>query len=356
MYSFFVSFLRSIAALLVPCGMLATLILPRAHGVVEYGVLPREGEPHRPTWMVAKGLPFIIVRPSGRIAMASRSARRLFALRSGVGGNLLSLTSGTEAQEAVRRAIGSPFERTEHFRVAFPGTAGEERFYRMESAPMAEEDATGIVLRDMTPSAGEPAHHADSRVVEAATSMAGPLSVLSGWLETTHEPGATLSHAALRAMERQVARLRELSAELGEKRADRSLLVDSFDLVPVVQRAADKLVARMVETGSRLELSYGETPFMLRGDASLWQQLVGELLASALREPVARRLNLSAEHHGAQVVIDIASDGPAAWGTAADGKRNRFELVQAAVRALHGELLDVEPGSLGTRYRLTFPA
>ncbi len=354
MYACFVRSLRSIAAMLVPCGMLATLVLPRAHGEVG-NASPQPGQKH-PALLVAEGLPFIIIRSSGRIAMASRSARRLFALRSGVGGNLLSLTAGSEAQEAIRRAIGSPFERTEYFRVAFPGTGGEQRLYRMESAPMAEGDATGVVLRDITHSSGEAYPCSDARVVEAASSMAGPLSVLSGWLETVRESGATLSPAALRAMERQVARLRELAAELGEEQADNSLLCGSFDLASVVQRAADKLVPRMVETGSRLELSYAETPFMLRGDTSLWQQFIGELLASALREPAARRLSLSAEYQAAKVIVEIASDGPCAWEAASDGSRSRFDLVQSAIRAQHGELQWGELGSSGSLYRLTFPA
>ncbi len=354
MYSLLVGSLRSVAALLVPCGMLATLVLPRAHGEVDGGA-PQPGRQH-PSMLVAEGLPFIIIRPSGRIAMASRSARRLFALRSGSGGNLLSLTAGTEAQEALRRALHSPFERTEYFRVAFPGVAGAPRLYRMESAPMAEGDATGIVLREVTHCPGEMLPDTDSRVAEAASSMAGPLSVLSGWLETASELGTTLSPAALRAMERQVARLKELTAELGEESVDCALLLGSFDLAPVVQRAADQLTPRMVETGSRLELSYGETPFILRGDATLWQQLVGELLASTLREPAARRLMLSAERHGEQVLVDIVSDGPAVWDTTDEGSRKRLECVQAAVRAQHGELVHDAASPHGTHYRLVFPS
>ncbi len=356
MYPLYISALRAVVSVLVPCGMLATLVLPRAHGEAGGVPLQQGRKHHAPTMLVAEGLPFIIIRPSGRIAMASRSARRLFALRSGVGGNLLSLTSGTEAHEALRRALASPFERTEYFRMAFPGSEGEPRLYRMESAPMAEADATGIVLRDVTHSAEDHAPTVDARMAEAASSMAGPLSVLSGWLETASEPGATLSPSALRAMERQVARLRELSAGLSEESADSSLLLGSFELAPVVQRAADQLAARMVETGSRLELSYGETPFMLRGDAALWQQLVGELLGSILRAPGARQLSLSAVYHGQQAVIDIASDGPASWDAPDSSGRSRLELVYTAVRAQRGEMEYDAAQPHGTRYRLIFPA
>ncbi len=353
MSCFLAGFLRCVAGVLVPCGIIATLVLPRAYGEAGHGA-PHHGADYS-ALLVAEGLPFIIIRPNGRIAMASRSARRLFALRAGSCGNLLSLTAGTEAQEAIRRALSSPFERTEYFRVAFPGTEGEERLYRMESAPMSEGNATGIVLRELSRSAEETHPGVDARMAEAATSMAGPLSVLSGWLETAHEPGASLTPSALRAMERQVARLRELSAGLEAEASESSLLLGSFELAPVVQRAADQLAPRMVETGSRLELSYGESPFMLRGEPTLWRQIVGELLASTLHEPVARQLRLTAEHCGQQVVVTIASDGPAFWDEAPEGGRSHLELVRAAVRAQHGELEDEATAPHGTRYRLIFP-
>ncbi len=354
MYSYIVGSLRAIAAILVPCGMLATLVLPRAHG--EMGSrTPHHGQDYS-AMLVGEGLPFIIIRPSGRIAMVSRSARRLFALRSGVGGNMLSLTAGTDANEAFRRAVNSPFERTEYVRIAFPGTGGEERLYCMESTPMAEGNATGVVLREVTAESTAPSQNVDARMAAAASSMAGPLSVLSGWLETASEPGATLSPSALQAMGRQVERLKELSAVLGEEQADSSLLLGTFDLVPVVQRAADRLAARMVETGSRLELNYAENPLLLRGDASLWQQLVGELLASTLSEPVARKLRLCAGYNKGQLVVDITSDGPAVWKPATEGTRSRLELVQAAVRAQHGELVYSGDTQHATHYRLSFPA
>ncbi len=353
MFACFIGSLRAVASILVPCGLLATLVLPRAHGEVARGESPQG--PRHPSMLVAEGLPFVIIRPSGRIAMASRSARRLFALRSGTGGNLLSLSAGTEAYDAFRRALHFPFERTEYFRVAFPGSDGVPRLYRMESTPMAEGNATGIVLREVMPSAEVGAQGLDSRVAEAATSMAGPLSVLSGWLEVANEPGATLSPAALRAMERQVVRLRELSEELSGELVNSPLLLGSIDLVAVVQRAADCLVARLLESGSRLELSYSQMPFLLRGDASLWRQIVGELLGSALHGAESRQLRLRAEYCGEQAVVDIASDGPAFWDATPEGCRSRLELVQALVRAQNGEL-ECELGSpYATRYRLTFP-
>ncbi len=352
MYACFLTSLRAVVSVLVPCSMLASLVLPRAHGVV-WGGVPPQGKGRTPSLLVAEGLPFIIIRPGGRIAMASRSARRLFALRAGAGGNLLSLTADTDAHEAFRRALASPFERTEYFRVAFPGAAGEARLYRMESAPMAEGDAVGIVLRDETQSASPLQVNAAARVAEAATSMAGPLAVLSGWLETAREPGVTLSPAALRAMERQVARLRDLSSGLRAQDTSSPLRLDSFELAPAVQRAADVHAARMVETGSRLELNYAETPLPLRGDESLLQQLVGELLASTLYEPSPRRLSLTAVRCGQQVVIDIASDGPPLRSVES---RRQFELLQAAARVQQGELECGTATSQGTLYRLTFPA
>ncbi len=352
MHPYLAGSLRCLAAILVPCGILSTLALPRAFG----GVSGEASGPGHPPMLLAEGLPFIIIRPGGRIAMASRCARRLFALRSGVGGNLLSMTAGTEAQEPLRRALYSPFERVEHFRVAFPGAEGEPRLYRMESTPMAEGDAVGIVLREVTPGAGEAPPRADSRALAAASSMAGPLSVLSGWLETVREAGTTLTPSALRAMERQVARLRELSAGLEEEQGESSLLLGCFELAPVVQHAADGHAARMVETGSRLELSYGETPFILRGDSALWQQLVGELLASTLAGNEPRQLSFNAERCGQQVVVTITSDGPATWEGASAGNGSRLELVQAAVRAQHGEFEYTDTPGNGTHYRLTFPA
>ncbi len=352
MYRFFASSLRAVAAILVPCGILATLTLPRAHGGVG-GAVPVHRQDYSAA-LLAKGLPFVIIRPNGRIAMASRSARRLFGLGLS-GGNLLNLTAGTEAQEALRRAIHSPFERMEYIRVAFPGCEEGQRLYRMESTPMAEAEATGIVLRDVTDVAHEVSPTAHARMAAAASSMAGPISVLSGWLETAQETGTTLTPIALRAMERQVELLKELTAGMGAEQGNSSLLLGDIDLVPIIQQAADCLATRMIETGSQLELNYAETPFLLRGDASLWKQLVGHLLASMLRWPDARQLRLTAERHGHEAVIEIVSDGPASWETTPGG-RSRLELVHAAVRAQHGEFAyDTTPGS-GTCYRLTFPA
>ncbi len=362
MSPFPLKFLRqSVALLRLPSAFLCAL------GLLFFGLFflfasmsgkPREGCGSF-ACLLAEGLPLLVVRPNGRIAMASRSARRLLGLAGG-GGNILSLAGG-QALEALRRALRHPFERTESFSAAFPGTGGVERLYRMESSPVGDGDtSTGIVLRDITnvpPHA--PAALEAAGMAVTASSMAGPLSVLSGWLETAQETEAVMSPVVVRAMVRQVELLKGIAAELCVKpeAASARLLTRSFDLVMVVQGAADALASRMLETGSCLELSYSEAPFMLSGDALLWQQMAGELLGSALRQPGARRLRLAAERRPQSVVVRIESDGPSYWDSApavASG-RNRFELLCAAIRALHGEFEYELDGPMGSRYHLTFP-
>ncbi len=344
MKAFLMSALRNLAAMLAACFLLAAALgLPGG----DQGAL----------LLLAEGFPFILIRPNGRIVMASRSARRLFGLAEDGGGNILSLTAGTPAHDALRRSLRNPFERRECFRACFPGSGGETRLYRMESSPMGEGEGAGIVLRDITRAAGgTPATFEVARMAATARSMAGPLTVLAGWLETAQETAAVLSPPVLRAMGRQVELLKGISAELSAQRPDPSshLLLGEFDLTRVAQDAADSLAARMLETGSRLEFHYSETPFLLRGDSMLWQQLAGELLGSTLALGGARRLRFSATRSPQHAVIEISSDGPAAWATA-QGGGSRLELVRAAVRAQRGEFTCEPTHSDGARYRLTFP-
>ena len=222
---------------------------------------------------------------------------------------------------------------------------------------MGEGEATGIVLKDITnvpPSA--PAALDVVRMAVTAESMAGPLSVLSGWLETARETRTAFSPVVLRAMQRQVEQLKRTSAELGAEKRDASslLLMGDFDLAPVVQEAADILAPRMLETCSQLQFHYSEKPFMMRGDTLLWQHLVGELLESTLRLPGKRQLRFSAERWPQHVTIEIESDGEAAWETP-HGGRSHLERVGAAIRAQHGDFEYELHSPCGSRYRLTFP-
>ncbi len=344
----FFSALRLLVAFLLLCGVAAATSVPRSTAVG--WSFPQK--PLHSFRLLAEGLPFVIIRPSGRIVMASRSARRLLGLGT-EGGNLLTLTEGTDAHAAIRRAVNHPFERMETFCIAFPGTEGEERRYRMDTSPMGGGGATGIILKDITNATPYTRAALNvARMAVTAGSMAGPLSVLSGWLETAQETEEVLSPAVLRAMGRQVALLKKISAELGAEQggAPSHLLLGEFDLLPIVQDAADELAARMVKTGSHLEFHYSETPFIVHGDSLLWQQLTGELLGSTLLGDEARRLRFTAERMPTQLVIEIESDGPARWEMP-----RRLELVRSAVRAQHGEFACEELAPQGVRYTLRFP-
>lgn len=307
--------------------------------------------------LLSQTLPFVVMRPNGRVTLASRAARRLFGLGEEESVNLLKRVEGSPAAAAFYRACRYPFERSETFSASFPGTGGQRRLFRMESSPMGGGSGlTGVALHDLT--AEESPVHARlrDRMHAAASSMENPLTVLSGWLEMLAQEAVSPEtlRRALPAMERQLDTLHAVARGLTQVSEAGCVLLGEFDLAPVVQDAADALAPRMVESGSSLELSYSETPFLLHGDSWLWLQMTEALLGSVLPQGETRHLSFTATRSFRRTVIELASDGPSCWSRR--GEARELSLVRAAVRAQRGEFV-CETRSRGIHcYRLTFPA
>ncbi len=334
-------------------------------------------------FLEALGVPFLLVRSSGRLVMCNGEAARLLGVDANQSINLLRVL----AQE-------SPFRKVVADAVAAQGSLQHslqiksdegERFYRAISTPLGNADRhIGIVFHDVTEEQRTQIIRRDF-VSNASHELRTPLTIIRGYLENLLEDESAAADEVMRSralslMRKhadRIVRLVEDMLALSRLESPESsyLSMCEFDLVQVVEDVRLRLDGLILQQGASLQLDMEPSPYMMQGDKFYWSQILFNLMENALKNNPQRPVHLlvfaRVDESGSHL-IQVQDDGVGIAASALPYIFNRFyradasgkikgtglglAIVKHAVEA-HGGSIRVEstPG-VCTRFVISCPA
>lgn len=250
-------------------------------------------------FLEALGVPFLLMRPSGRVVMANRKAGELFCMERMNGVNLLRILPENELRQALEQSVSAQDKVRAMVHVP---TAGGERIYRMTATHLAtRERHIGIVFLDMTEEHRTQVIRRDF-VANASHELRTPLTLILGYLETLlDDPDSLLDRElclrSLGIMKRHADRMARLVADmLMLSRVDSPdsgyLKQEDFDLVRLAEDVRLRLEAMATSQQAQLDFDIIPEPFHLRGDSFYWSQVLFNLLENALKNNPAPGLHV----------------------------------------------------------------
>lgn len=270
-------------------------------------------------FLEALGVPFLLMRPSGRVVMANRKAAELFDMESMANTNLLRLLPDSELRRMLQQATQSTDRM--RFMVKVPRADGE-RIYRATSTHLAtREKHIGIVFLDMTEEHRTQVIRRDF-VANASHELRTPLTLILGYLETLQDDpestgGNQLWQRALSIMRRHAERMARLVEDMlmlsrVETPGSGYLKMENFDLSQLACEVCQRLEATAAAQHASISLQITPEEFCMQGDAFYWSQVLYNLLENALKNNPAPGLTvtLTAEQQeGSSRVIRIEDNG-----------------------------------------------
>ena len=245
------------------------------------------------------GVPFLLLRPSGRVEMANANAAELVGMETPVHTNLLRLLPEGELRtflqqvctgmETVRRDINIP--------------RGEEvRTYRAKATPLQNRGRhIGVVFLDVTEERRTQIIRRDF-VANASHELRTPLTLIIGYLDALLDDPDVADDAAIRQrslgiMKRHADRMvRLISDMLMLSRVDAPeagyLKHESFDLRQLAEDVILRLQPMIDEKKARVELALTPQPFAMYGDSFYWSQVIFNLMENALKNNSAPGLEV----------------------------------------------------------------
>ncbi len=241
-------------------------------------------------FLEALGVPFLLLRPSGRLVMANRAAGELLGIDEHRNINLLRLLDASPLRNIIEQATRAESLLTATVQVRQPEG---ERTYRATATPLRNEGGhIGIVFHDITEEHRTQVIRRDF-VANASHELRTPLTIIRGYVETLREDpmyaeDPALRQRALAIMDKHAARIVRLVEDMLAlsrlESGDRTpLKMEEFDLAQVVDDVRLRLDGMIEKQAATLELEIDETPFPLRGDRFYWSQIFFNLMENALK-------------------------------------------------------------------------
>lgn len=250
-------------------------------------------------FLEALGVPFMLVRPSGRLVMANRRAGRLLGMDESRSANLLRVLP----EGALRRVIAESVQAKSPHKMSLTlSVDGEERHYRVGATPLQNaEGHVGIVFLDETEEQRTQVIRRDF-VANASHELRTPLTILRGYLETLLEDPAVAADEALRTrslstMKKHAERITRLVEDMLtvsrlETPGHSYLKMVEFDLCEAVEDVLLRLEGMVRRQAAELTVSIKPGPFMLYGDRFYWAQILYNLFENALKNNPSPGLQL----------------------------------------------------------------
>ncbi len=260
-------------------------------------------------FLEALGVPFLLMRPSGRVVMANHKAGELFDMEKMTNVNLLRILPENELRQVLQQAV----ESGDKVRAMVHVQRREgERIYRVTATHLAtRERHIGIVFLDMTEEHRTQIIRRDF-VANASHELRTPLTLILGYLETLMDaPDALenreLSQRSLGIMKRHADRMARLVADmltLSRVEAPDSgyLKCEIFDLAQLAEDVRLRLENMAQAQQASLQLHISPTPFEMQGDSFYWSQVLFNLMENALKNNPEPGLQV-------QVSAERAADG-----------------------------------------------
>ena len=251
------------------------------------------------------GVPFLLLRPSGRVEMANANAAELVGMETPVHTNLLRLLPEGELRtflqqvctgmETVRRDINIP-------------RGDEVRTYRAKATPLQNRGRhIGVVFLDVTEERRTQIIRRDF-VANASHELRTPLTLIIGYLDALLDDPDVADDAAIRQrslgiMKRHADRMvRLISDMLMLSRVDAPeagyLKHESFDLRQLAEDVILRLQPMIDEKKARVELALTPQPFAMYGDSFYWSQVIFNLMENALKNNSAPGLEVCLKARG----------------------------------------------------------
>ncbi len=248
------------------------------------------------------GVPFVLIRPSGRVVMANSKACDLFGMPALVNTNLLKLLPDGNLRELLKKAC----EAREMVRttVHVPRADGE-RIYRAKATPLAtRERHIGIVCLDVTEEHRTQVIRRDF-VANASHELRTPLTLILGYLETLLDDPETaddrdMRQRSLGIMKRHADRMARLVSDMlmlsrVETPNTSYLKQEEFDFRQLSGDVLQRLESTITDQKASVELDM--EPLQLMGDSFYWSQVLFNLLENALKNNPAPGLRIRLSAH-----------------------------------------------------------
>lgn len=241
-------------------------------------------------FLEALGVPFLLMRPGGRVVMANKNACEFFEQERLSGINLLHILPENQLKQALQQAATAPDQF--HTLLTVQQTDGE-RYYRMTATRLnTQERHIGIVFLDMTEEQRAQIIRRDF-VANASHELRTPLTLILGYLETLLDSPEAAEDAEMRQrslgiMKRHADRMARLVSDMlllsrAEIADSVHLKKETFNLASTAEEVIQRLNRQADARQATLKLDFDSTPFTIRGDAFYWDQILSNLLENALK-------------------------------------------------------------------------
>lgn len=241
-------------------------------------------------FLEALGVPFLLMRPGGRVVMANRKACDLFGFESLTNTNLLRILPESDMRSLLHEAAGSS-EKVRAL-VHVPRQEGE-RIYRTTATRLAtRERHIGIVFLDVTEEHRTQVIRRDF-VANASHELRTPLTLIQGYLETLlDDPESAadtgLLQRSLGVMKRHADRMTRLVADMlmlsRVEAPDSSYLKEEdFDLLQLATEVKQRLENMAAAQSATVGLQIEPRPYPMHGDSFYWSQVLYNLMENALK-------------------------------------------------------------------------
>lgn len=333
-------------------------------------------------FLEALGVPFLLLRPSGRLVMGNRAAGRLLGIDVERKANLLKTVEDASLREALAHAAEAtrPFSSTLTIL-----REGEERIFRTIATPLSNaERHIGIVFHDITEEHRTQVIRRDF-VANASHELRTPMTIIRGYLETLLEDPSyardeALRQRALTLMKKHAERIMRLVEDMLalsrlEDAAGSRLRMEHFTLGQVVDDVRLQLEGMIGRQKATLTLDMQPTPFPMTGDRFYWSQILFNLLENALKNNASPGLRIcvrARRQESGAICITVEDDGVGIAREALPYVFNRFyradasgkvkgtglglSIVRHAVEAHGGQIRAESTPGVRTAFVMDFPA
>lgn len=251
----------------------------------------------------AMGVPFLLMRPSGRVVMANREAAELFEIDPLPQNNLLRLLpEDSKLHSLLTKSIRHEEKVQATLQICQPRG---ERTYNVTATPLnTREHYIGVVFSDITEEHRTQIIRRDF-VANASHELRSPLTIILGYLETLMddpEQSPDMRLRALTTMKRHADRMARLVTDMlmlsRVETADPTLIrQEDFDLAQSAAEVIQRLEPVITQQKAEMEVDITPTPFPMRGESFYWSQVLFNLLENALKNNPTPGLKLRLQAH-----------------------------------------------------------
>ena len=285
------------------------------------------------------GVPFLLLRPSGRVEMANKKAAELVGMDAPVHANLLRLLPEGELRTFLQQVCSC----SEPVRTDISLSLGDSvRTYRAKAMPLQNRGQhIGVVFLDITEERRTQIIRRDF-VANASHELRTPLTLISGYLDALIDDPEVADDVEIRQrslgiMKRHADRMERLISDmLTLSRVDAPeagyLKQEEFDLQQLAEDVILRLQPMIGEKKVKVEISLSPQSFLMYGDSFYWSQVIFNLMENALKNNSAPGLVVklhAREMSDGSCVITVEDNGIGIPSEALPYIFNRFYRADA---------------------------